>query len=180
MTAFGEHMIYAALGAAAVGMELGLSDSEISRGVSAYETVGSRAKVTEVRGLTVIDDCYNANPNSVMSALSSMAGLEGRKIAVLGDMLELGEASARLHMAVGAAAAETCDMVFACGKEARNIAEGTRAAGGKAFWFENKKELTDKLESWLLPGDILLIKASHGMHFEEIVEAICGEGKKNI
>ena len=94
--AFGSHMVYAALAAAAVGLELGLTDEEIARGIAGYQTVGDRARVIHANGLTVVSDCYNANPNSCRAALDSLAALSGRRVCVLGDMLELG---ARLRRA---------------------------------------------------------------------------------
>ena len=87
---YGSHMVYAALEGAAVGIEMGLTDDEISAGVAAYETVGRRANVIDTGYITLVDDCYNANPDSVMCAIDSLKTINGRKVCILGDMLEMG------------------------------------------------------------------------------------------
>ena len=175
--AFGSHMIYAALAAAAVGLELGLTDDEIARGIANYRTVGDRARVLHANGLTVVSDCYNANPNSCRAALDSLAALSGRRVCVLGDMLELGDATAALHGDVGAYAARLgIEKIVACGPLARHIADGAKAAGGDAIWFADKAALMAELDHIVRPGDSVLVKASHSMAFEEIVEALTAEG----
>ena len=168
--AFGEHMVYAALGAAAVGLELGMTAEEITAGIADYVPVGSRARLVQTGMLTVIDDCYNANPTSTAAALRSLSRLEGRKVAILGDMLELGPESARLHRETGALA-KGCgiELVLTTGNEARLIAEG---ADPSARHFPSKKELIQALPELLRAGDRVLVKASHGAHFEEITEQL--------
>ncbi len=170
--AFGDHMIYAALEGAAVGIALGLPDAEIASGIADYKTVGRRARIVECAGITVIDDCYNANPTSVLSALHSMERLCGRKIAVLGDMLELGENPAALHYETGLTAGKCCEKLFACGEVSRETVRGAVDAGCTAGWFESSDALTEALLGEIRDGDIVLVKASHGMHFETIVEAL--------
>ena len=167
--AFGEHMVYAALMGAAVGLQLGLTDGEIARGVASYETVGSRGRVIRTDGLTIVDDCYNANPTSVASALESLAHLPGRRVAILGDMRELGAHSAELHSRTGALAAEKCALVIACGAEARALAEG---AGGDAVWFADVGQLTASLPALLRRGDTVLVKASRAMGFEQVTQTL--------
>ncbi len=174
--AFGSHMVYAALAAAAVGLELGLTGEEIARGIAAYQTVGDRARVLHANGLTVVSDCYNANPNSCRAALDSLAALEGRRVCVLGDMLELGEQTAALHREVGEyAAALGIERIVACGPLARHIAEGAKAAGADALYCPDKPALLAALDGVVRPGDSVLVKASRGMAFEEIVRALTGE-----
>ena len=170
--AFGDHMIYAALEGAAVGIALGLSDARIAAGIAEYKTVGRRARIVDCSGITVIDDCYNANPTSVMSALRSMQRLAGRKIAVLGDMLELGENSAALHYDTGVAAGKCCEKLFACGEASRETACGAEESGCSAAWFGSREALTEALLAEIKAGDCVLVKASHGMHFETIVETV--------
>ena len=171
--AFGSHMIYAALAAAAVGLELGLTDDEIARGIAAYQTVGDRARVLHANGLTVVSDCYNANPNSCRAALDSLAALPGRRVAILGDMLELGDATAELHRGVGEYAAGLgIGKIVACGPLARHIADGAKAAGGDALYFPEKAALLSALGDIVRPGDSVLVKASRSMAFEEIVERL--------
>lgn len=170
--AFGDHMIYAALEGAAVGLSMGLTDEEITAGIASYQTVGRRARIVEHGGITVIDDCYNANPTSVLSALRSMERLPGRKLAVLGDMLELGENTAELHYETGLAAGKCCEKLFSCGEISREIVRGALENGCDARWLDSRDALTKALLREARSGDIILVKASHGMHFETIVEAL--------
>ncbi len=167
--AFGQHMIYAALMGAAVGIELGLSDEEIRRGISRYETVGSRARVVETGYLTILDDCYNANPTSAKSAVDNLVSLPGRHVAVLGDMLELGETGPALHRALGAHAAEKGVQVIACGELSRSTADG---AGPDAVWFPDTASLVAGLSGLVRAGDAVLVKASHAMGFDAVTQAL--------
>ena len=168
--AFGEHMISAALAGAAVGIELGLSDSEIAAGIAEYESVGSRARLINTGKISVIDDCYNSNPTSLASSLRSLAASEGRKVAIIGDMLELGENAAQLHFESGEyAAALGIDCVLCCGGLS---AEAARGAGKKGCWFESKEAMIAALGEYVNPGDTVLVKASRGMKFEEITAAL--------
>ncbi|MCI6487654.1 MAG: UDP-N-acetylmuramoyl-tripeptide--D-alanyl-D-alanine ligase, partial [Clostridiales bacterium] len=104
--AYGRHMIYAALEGAAVGLLMGLSDGEIVRGVASFETVGRRAAVCDTGFITLIDDSYNANPDSVKCGIDSLMKMPGRHVCILGDMLELGEGSGEMHFDVGRYAGE--------------------------------------------------------------------------
>ena len=168
--AFGEHMVSAALAAAALGIELGRSDAEIAAGIADFVPMPGRARLFKTARLTVIDDCYNANPSSVASALRSLSAMPGQKTAILGDMLELGERSAALHREAGALARERgVDLVLTTGGEAERIAEG---AGEIGRHFSDKAELIEALPSLLKPGGAVLVKASRGARFEEIVEAL--------
>ena len=169
--AFGEHMVSAALGAAAVGLTLGLTAEEISAGITDYAPVGRRARFYRAGKLTLIDDSYNANPTSTAAALRSLSRLEGRKVAVLGDMLELGGASEALHRETGTLARECgIGLVLTTGDAARCIAEG--AGREIARHFAEKPELIRALPALLAPGDTVLVKASRGARFEEITAAL--------
>lgn len=171
--AFGAHMVYAALMGAAVGWALGLSDDEIAAGISAYETVGNRARLIPADGFTILSDCYNANPNSTAAALDSLSALSGRHVCILGDMLELGPDSPRLHRETGARAVRTgASLVIACGNLARDIERGAREAGGEACWYPDKAELVPALKDRICRGDSVLVKASHSMAFEDVVKAL--------
>ena len=167
--AVGLHLVSAALMGAAVGMALGLTDEEIRRGLAHYEPVGSRGRVIRSGELTILDDCYNANPTSMKTALDSLCLLQGRPVAILGDMFELGENGPRLHREVGAYAAQTGAMVIACGELSRNTAQG---AGAEAVWFPDVPSLVEALPSLVRAGDAVLFKASRGMHFEAVTEAL--------
>ncbi len=168
--AFGRHMVYAALGGAAAGLVLGLTDEEIARGVAAYETVGRRGLVTDTGFLTLVDDSYNANPDSMASSLASLTDLPGRKVCILGDMLEMGPEAGQMHYDLGRrAAALGMDLVLCCGELSRETARGAGAAGRH---FESREELTAALPGLIRAGDAVLVKASRGMRFEEIAEAL--------
>ena len=171
--AYGVHMVYAALAAAAVGSALGMTDAEIAEGISRYRTVGERAHVIETGRLTIVSDCYNANPTSAAAAIDSLRALPGRKVCVLGDMLELGKDTAALHEGVGRRAAQSgVDLVLTAGALSRHICEGARRAGGEAVWFADRAALIDALPDWIREGDCVLVKASHSMAFEEVTRAL--------
>lgn len=164
--AIGSYMVSNALAAVAVGRILGLSDDELVRGVEAYKTVGSRANVINTASLRIIDDCYNANPTSVKASLDTLKNFKGRKVAILGDMKELGADELSLHFETGAYSAQIgIDSVIAAGPLAKELAKG---AGGK--WFASVEELIGKLSALLQKGDTVLVKASHSMRFERIVD----------
>lgn len=174
--AHGLHMVYAALAAAAVGNALGMSDEEIARGIQCYQTVGDRAKIIQARDMTVISDCYNANPSSVAAALRSLMLLEGRKVCILGDMLELGTAKEQLHTETGILAAKCgVDLIIACGELSRHTFDGAKQAQAQALWFPNKEALFAQLSGLLKPGDNVLVKASHSMAFEEVTSVLVGK-----
>ncbi len=172
--AFGAHMIYAALAAAAIGIHMGLTDEEIAAGIRAYEPVGFRSRVERSRTLTVINDCYNANPDSCSMAIHSLAEMDcpGRRVCILGDMLELGENGPALHRELGVyAAGQGMDLVLCCGSLSRQTHAGA-AEGTNSRWYVEKSALMADLAAQIRPGDTVLVKASRGMHFEEIVEKL--------
>ena len=164
--AIGTYMVSNALAAAAAGKLLGLSDEQIKNGVEAYKTVGSRANVINNGKIRIIDDCYNANPTSVKASLETLKNFRGRTVAVLGDMKELGTDELQLHFDTGAYAKQIgIDVVLAAGPLAKSLADG---ADGK--WYETKEELIKALPEIIKEGDTVLVKASHSMQFEKIVE----------
>ena len=164
--AIGSYMVSNALAAVAVGRLLGLSDEQLKNGVEAYKTVGSRANVVNTGRLRIIDDCYNANPTSVKASLDTLKNFSGRTVAILGDMKELGANELSLHYDTGAYAKEIgIDRVISAGPLAKELAKG---AGD--IWFGSIEELENELPSLLKDGDTVLVKASHSMHFEKIVE----------
>lgn len=168
--AYGQHMVYAALEAAAVGFVLGLSDKEIEAGIAAYETVGRRGVVTDTGYLTLVDDSYNANPDSVKCGIDSLLKLPGRHVCVLGDMLEMGEEGPQMHWDVGRYAREQgIEKLLCCGNLGRDMARG---AGDIAQHFETAAELEAALPGLMQKGDVVLVKASRGMHLETVAEAI--------
>jgi UDP-N-acetylmuramoyl-tripeptide--D-alanyl-D-alanine ligase len=166
-------MVYPAATAVAVGEELGLSVDEITRGVAAYEPEGSRMHVMRLcGGRRLLDDCYNAGPQSMRAALEVLANSEGKKLAVLGDMAELGELTVSAHREIGVLTQQLgIDGVIAIGQKARDIAE---TAPG-ALWFATADEALDAIKAAFVPESALLVKASHSMHFEHIVGELTKE-----
>ena len=172
----GRHMVSNALAAAAAGWVFGLSGEQIAEGVSRMETLTGRFHLMETGTLTIIDDSYNASPASVEAALDLLREASGRKVAVLGDMGELGEAAPSLHAEVGAFAAEQgrCDALYCVGEISRQMAE---AASGKnpalcVKWFPDRDGLLEQAGELFRQGDTVLVKASHFMQFEKVVEAL--------
>ena len=171
----GIHNVYDALSAFAVGLEYGISPENIAKGLENYAPSGMRQRIREVNGITVIEDCYNASPDSQKAGLNSLCKIaKGRKIAVLGDMLEMGSYSETAHRTVGEYAAECCvDILYTYGEESKYMADSGKNSGLKnVFAFTDKTELTNALLSEIKNGDTLLFKASRGMKLEEVFEKI--------
>lgn len=168
--AYGEHMVYAALEGAAVGMLMGLSDEEIIAGIADYQTVGRRGLVTDTGYLCLVDDSYNSNPDSLRCAIDSLVKLPGRHVLISSDMLEQGEGGDAIHASVGEYAVEKgVELVLCCGALSYHTAE---AAGENGRWFESKAELIAALPALIQKGDSVLVKASMSMHMEEASEAL--------
>lgn len=166
----GKHMIYNAMAATAVAGLLGLSDEEICKGIASVQPVGGRSHIIQENNVTIIDDCYNANPVSMKAAIDLLCMADTRKVAILGDMYELGEKEAVMHEEVGSYAAyKNVDVIICVGKLSESTYRGAKDASGKAFYFATKEELKEKMISLVQQGDTVLLKASHGMHFEELL-----------
>ena len=171
----GRHMVMNALAGAAVGSLYGLTDEEIKAGIESLETLGGRFNIVETQKYTIIDDCYNANPMSMKASLGVLNDVEERCVAILGDMGELGENEAALHREVGEYAGEqNIDEYIVVGKLSENISEAIREVKPEAdlHTFETVEELIPALDTLLKEGDIVLVKASHFMGFDRIVEAL--------
>ena len=171
----GRHMVMNALAGAAVGSLYGLTDEEIKAGIESLETLGGRFNIVETEKYTIIDDCYNANPMSMKASLGVLNDVEERCVAILGDMGELGENEAALHREVGEYAGEqNIDEYIVVGELSKNIAEAIREVKPEAdlHTFETVEELIPALDTLLKEGDIVLVKASHFMGFDRIVEAL--------
>jgi UDP-N-acetylmuramoyl-tripeptide--D-alanyl-D-alanine ligase len=173
----GEHMLYNALAATAVGSAFGMSTKLIKRGIENVEPVGGRSHVIRTNKLTLIDDCYNANPVSVKSALDLLASTKGKRlVAVLGDMFELGENEKELHYEVGEyAASKGIDELICIGALCRSMYEGARNAKNEKViihHYDTKEDFYNEMNDILNEKDIVLVKASHGMHFEEIIKEL--------
>lgn len=172
----GAHMVLNAAAAACVARVLGLTAKEIAAGIRALQPVDGRGHLIRLARGTVIDDCYNANPASMKAALELLDMADTVKVAILGDMFEMGADSDELHREVGRyAAASGADTVLCVGENARFLYETAKGAAGKAVrYYETREQLLAALDGHreeLLPnGCTVLVKASHGMKFAEVVE----------
>ena len=171
----GEHNVYNALAATAVGLSLGLSLDQISAGILKAKTIGGRTNLLNTGSMTVIDDCYNANPVSMKASIDVLATAEGRKIAVLGDMGELGENEKKLHYEVGEyLAKKEIDVLFCAGELSEEIAKAAQKESKtcEVYYFKTRDALLEQLLPFLKKGDTVLVKASHFMEYPEIVKAL--------
>jgi len=166
----GAFMIYPASMAVAVGEHLGLTEEEIVRGIAAYTSVGSRMRVVRKDSRIIIDDCYNANPQAMAQALETLAKTDvPRRMAVLGDMGELGALTEQAHREIGALTAKLgIDTVVAVGEKSRAILAGN----AEAFWFATLEEALPTIVEQFTDGTAVLVKASHAMNFPKIVKEL--------
>ena len=171
----GIHMVYNALAAAAVGRIYGLTTEEIRRGIESLEAISGRFKMIETEKLLIVDDCYNANPMSMKASLDVLHDGAGRRVAILGDMGELGENEAALHREVGAHAASCgIDACVCVGELSCYMAEAARETDPEfpVFYEPARESLLENLSRYIQEGDTVLVKASHFMKFEEVVKAL--------
>lgn len=171
----GEHNVYNALAATAVGLSLGLSLDQISSGILKAKTIGGRTNLLNTGSMTVIDDCYNANPVSMKASIDVLATAEGRKIAVLGDMGELGENEKKLHYEVGEyLAKKEIDVLFCAGELSEEIAKAAQKESKtcEVYYFKTRDALLEQLLPFLKTGDTVLVKASHFMEYPKIVKSL--------
>jgi UDP-N-acetylmuramoyl-tripeptide--D-alanyl-D-alanine ligase len=177
MVALGRHSVHNALAAATVGLLAGLPDEAIAAGLATGWAAASphRGSIVEAPGLTILDDSYNASPPAVLAALEVLASLPGRPVAVLGEMLELGDAHVPGHRAVGEAAGRAVAELVVVGPGAAGIAEGGIAAGmapARVHLVPDREAAIALLPSLLRPGDVVLVKASRGAALEAIVDVL--------
>ncbi len=171
----GEHNVYNAMAATAVGLQLGLTLEQIKSGIEAATTIAGRTNFIKANDVTVIDDCYNANPVSMKSSIEVLSHASGRTIAVLGDMGELGDDEAALHYEVGTAVGEyKIPVLFAAGKLAENYAKAAAEKNPDCdiHYFEDVDSMTAELKEFVQPKDTILVKASHFMEFPKVVDAL--------
>ncbi len=180
----GEHMVYNALAGIAAGKTLGMDDREIIEGIESLVPLAGRNHLIETVSLSIIDDCYNANPASMKSSLDVLAKADTRTVAILGDMFELGPTINELHAEIGAYAVSLgIDVLICIGEYSRHMTEGAKAAAEKGtanndgkesktavYHFADKASFFKQADAILKKGDTVLVKASHGMEFPEIVE----------
>ncbi len=171
----GIHAVYNAMAAAAVGLIYGLTLEEIRRGIASSETIAGRFRIIETGFCTVIDDCYNANPMSMKASLNVLKHAAGRKVALLGDMGELGVNEKALHEEVGSAAADFgIDAYYCAGPLSVHLIDALKKGGAPAETrhFDSTDDLMDALPGLIHRDDTILVKASHFMKFEKLVEAL--------
>jgi UDP-N-acetylmuramoyl-tripeptide--D-alanyl-D-alanine ligase len=169
----GHHMVYNAMAGALVGRELGLTAEEIQVGIESLVPVSGRNNLIETENFMIIDDCYNANPISTKASLDVLATADTRKVAILGDMFELGENEKAMHYDVGAYAAQKgIDFVICIGELSKETTKGVAGGKGTVIHFDTKEAFFEKSKNLLQKGDAVLVKASHGMAFAEIVDVL--------
>ncbi|MCC6093640.1 MAG: UDP-N-acetylmuramoyl-tripeptide--D-alanyl-D-alanine ligase [Eubacterium sp.] len=172
----GQHMIYNALAGAAAGLAYGLTLEEIRRGIESYASLSGRFHIIHTDRYTLVDDCYNANPASMKASLGILQDGSGRRMAVLGDMGELGKDSEKLHEEVGEFAGScNIDGIYCIGPLSHYISKGAHKTAGKKMeirHFKNIDKFIDAIPELFKPGDTILVKASHFMQFGRIVEKL--------
>ena len=170
----GEHYVSDSLAAVSVGLKLNVTPEKIAEALASFRNMAGRQEIFQAGEYTIIKDCYNAGPESMAAALNVLAGRKGRKIAVLGDMLELGVNAHPEHYKLGRIAAQKADLVFAYGPHGKVVVDGAITGGmsEKAVAaFDDHALLGAALKEAAMPGDILLFKGSRGMHMEYALEA---------
>ncbi len=183
----GEHNVMDALAAYTLATRVGLEPQRCAEALSNYEPAGMRQKFVDFDGITVIEDCYNASPESMSAAINTIASLpnEGLKVAVLGDMLELGDITKEAHSQTGVEAAKLgIDILLCYGENMKLCVESAKSAGiTSAVHFSDKAGLADYLEKTLHSGDAVIFKASRAIKLEEVIEdfyKLCKERRTEL
>ena len=169
----GEHNISNALIAIAVGIALNISLEDIKKGIQEFKLTKNRMDILEKNHKTVIDGTYNASVDSMKSSIDVLANYKKRKVAILADMLELGDYSQQLHEEVGSyVASKGIDILVCVGKEAKYIYQKARESMKDVYYFESNQEVIARLDELLKEDDVILVKGSHSMNLKEVVEKI--------
>ena len=169
----GMHYVVDALAAISVGLAMDVQPQQMAHRLLHFKNISGRQEIFEAKGVTVINDAYNAGPESMAAALRVLGARKGRRIAILGDMLELGNCTRDEHYRMGALAAENADILLTYGPNASYICSGAQDAGmpeEKACSFLDRGELAEKLIQIYAPGDVLLFKGSRGMRMELVMQ----------
>ena len=173
----GEAFIYNSMLAIAAGKELGLSMEEIKKGIENFELTKNRLQTYNINGYKIIDETYNANYDSMREAVTNLGKETGRKIAVLGDMLELGDYSKEIHSNIGKVVNDNnIDLLVTVGNDSKYINDNCNINN---IHFSTNKEAINYLKENLTTGDVVLLKASNSLKFIEIVNALIGEDNEN-
>ena len=173
----GKHNIYNALAAAGVGIWAGLTLAEIRTGLEGFQPADMRMQPIVHNDLRIINDAYNSNPESLKSALAFLSDIEiaGKRIAILGDMLELGEHSHTLHLKAGEAIPTNINLLITVGMHSRAIADGAEGIVESIISCETPKQAAQELIQYAQPGDAVLIKGSRGIKLEQVLEELMRE-----
>ena len=173
----GIHNIYNSLSVMGLCSLMGLDMKKSAEGIRKYQPSKYRMEIKSVSGKTLIEDFYNANPDSLRASIETFRQMQGeRKVAVLADMLELGAISEKEHMNAGIQASEIFDVIICIGSDAKYIGKGAIENGfdkGRVYFFASNEEAVSEINSILRPGDAVLMKGSRGMKLEEVAESIC-------
>ncbi len=177
----GRHFVSDALTAITVGLLLDVPAERIRESLFAFRNMAGRQEIYKSGEYTIISDCYNAGPESMAAALAVLGSKPGRRIAVLGEMLELGDCAWAEHFKVGRIAKDNADMVLAYGHHGPRVVSGALTGGmssANARSFDTHEEMIRHLKRTAKPGDVLLFKGSHGMHMEKVLEGFLKEEKE--
>lgn len=173
----GNHNLYNALAAIAVGEAFRISKTDIAKALKGFRATNMRMEIRKANGFKIVSDCYNANPSSTKMALQTIGNMNvrGSRIAILGDMLELGKMSKDLHRNIGNLVPEmNFDLLLAVGEDAKEFVNGAKEKGmTHAFHFDSVQEVIEFLGDVVSEGDVLLVKGSRGMKMEQVVDALC-------
>ena len=169
----GEHNIYNAMAAILVGKELNISLDDIKKGLKNFKATKMRLDIIKNNKMTIINDAYNASPDSMEAALKILGRYKNRKVAILGDMFEMGEHSEYGHRLVGRYAIDNTDLLVAIGKDAIFMCDEAKSLGfdeSNIYYFNTKEEAIENIDRLIKEDDVVLVKASRGMQLEKIVE----------
>ena len=176
----GTHYVSDALAAIAVGLHMDVEPRDMQRALAQFQNMEGRQEMIRTEKYTIIKDCYNAGPESMAAALSVLGGKGGRKVAVLGDMLELGVCAQAEHYKVGRLAAEKVDVLLAYGPNSDRMLKGAITGGmptANVYAFEDREKMVATLKKVAMPGDVMLFKGSRGMRMELVLEQFLREEK---
>jgi len=175
----GEHNVYNALSAIACGVHYNIAPQRIVEGIENFTLTKMRMSVERTNKVTIINDCYNSSPDSVNAALKVLSTEKTRKVAILGDILEMGDYASEAHYKLGESVYENkIDLLITVGENAKQIAKGAEEAGLNPDMiksFNDTDTAVGEVANYIKDGDSILVKASRGMKFEQIVEAIKNE-----
>ncbi len=175
----GKHMIINALAAIAIGIDMGMEPEKIASGIAKFKPVGGHSSIIETDKLTIMDDCYNANPVSMKAGIDILSDVQGRKAAIIGDMFELGTDEKKMHYEIGQYAAEKrIDCIICIGELAKEYIKGAKDAGKQemVYYYNDLDTALLEIGNIIKDGDAVLVKASHAMKFEKVVEVLKGIG----